>query len=680
MNPADRFAEIDLIFPLAAGGTVVVAVVVLWANARRPLNVMAAATLVFGAVYMTMFYLVVHPPFHQSARSWLRAYFALSVWSLELAWMMKRASTHPATFYRDIIPRSGLLILVVAALSCWCMTENIVPTLVPLGESVNGPGFFPFNVVMAAVAAGILAQTLLELRDIRGIQRMELKILVIGATLTIFSATTLGVLGRIYHNQWLIRSAPMCAPMMVGVMIWGVTQRRILDGRQMLLTILWYGGLLSVSIVGLVAATRISGVPVAASVAASGAVCFAIAIGGQRWLQAKLYDRPREKDVIARREMLALTQLLEPDLVIQRAQAILRAWAPAERVQIMEVPGSAQSRAPFIAAVSPEILSALVEQSGWATPASLQRRRGTRETRILAEFLETQSVGLIAASSAPFGETPVVVGISERRSRKPFTYADARGLSDCCEILGVALSRANLSVKVRQSERLAISGMINAGFVHEIRSALNTIKAFSEVVEGGLATPEELKSLAGTSSEQVARAERMIAQILMFVHPKNLRRGLIDANDTARRSAAAVVHSAAKAGASLVMNLSPEPQMVLADNALDHCVINLLENAIDSVGQSGKADRTVTVTTRRGSNDIELIVSDNGPGISPLIRDRLFQPFATGKPGGTGLGLMFSKMIVESQNGTLTVEAAGPPGAAFAVRLPIPKTPTKVAV
>jgi len=590
--------------------------------------------------------------------------------------MLKRASTHPATFYTDIIPRAGPLILIVVALSCWCFSERFIPIVGVNDEPANRPGFLPFNAVMAVLAVGILAQTLFELSRVRGIQRMELKILVIGGTLTIISATTLSVLARHYHNPWISRLAPMCALLLVGIMIWGVTQRRILDGRQMLLTILCYGGLLSISLAGLVGAQRVFNLPAGASVAASGTACFFVAVWVQQWVQSKLYGAPREKDAVARREMLVLTQLLEPDLVMRKAQAVLRTWAGAEDVRIMEVPGSGLVVAPGASAIPDGILSSLVEQSRWATPASLQRRRDTTEARRLAEFLESQSIGLIAASSAPFGDTPVVVGISERQSRRPYTFVDAKVLSDCCEVLGIALSRANLSVKVRQSERLAISGLINAGFAHEIRSALYTIKAFSEVVEGGLATSEELKSLAGTSSEQVARAERMISQILKLVHPKNLRRDLSDANLSAKRSIAAVAYRAARAGVSIITKLSPDPQVVLADNSLDHCVINLLENAIDAVEESSRVDRRIEVSTRSVAGYVEIFVADNGPGISPLMRNRLFQPFATGKRGGTGLGLMFSKKIVESLDGTLTVEPGACPGATFAVRLPKVDTPS----
>jgi signal transduction histidine kinase len=107
---------------------------------------------------------------------------------------------------------------------------------------------------------------------------------------------------------------------------------------------------------------------------------------------------------------------------------------------------------------------------------------------------------------------------------------------------------------------------------------------------------------------------------------------------------------------------------------LHRALLNLIKNACEVLSlEDVKASRvTVTMAEREGQLQIE--VTDNGPGIPPEIQIRLFEPFVTyGKSNGTGLGLAIVRQIIEAHDGTLTVEGT-PAGAAFKMRLPQPQT------
>ena len=97
-------------------------------------------------------------------------------------------------------------------------------------------------------------------------------------------------------------------------------------------------------------------------------------------------------------------------------------------------------------------------------------------------------------------------------------------------------------------------------------------------------------------------------------------------------------------------------------------VRNLLDNA------AAHADSTVNVVLRESASAIRLVVSDDGPGVPPEARDRIFERFArlddarTRENGGTGLGLAIVREVIEAHGGTVTVD--GPPGATFTVVLP----------
>ncbi len=111
-------------------------------------------------------------------------------------------------------------------------------------------------------------------------------------------------------------------------------------------------------------------------------------------------------------------------------------------------------------------------------------------------------------------------------------------------------------------------------------------------------------------------------------------------------------------------------------------LLNLLGNAFDAVHEhainvNGAYDPTVTVSTQQVNGQVEIRVSDNGPGIPVEIKEKIFEPFFTTKPtgSGTGLGLSLSyDIIAQGHGGTLTVESEEDRGASFIVMLPVKKT------
>jgi signal transduction histidine kinase len=93
---------------------------------------------------------------------------------------------------------------------------------------------------------------------------------------------------------------------------------------------------------------------------------------------------------------------------------------------------------------------------------------------------------------------------------------------------------------------------------------------------------------------------------------------------------------------------------------------NLLANASQAIG-SGELEVSAAVS----AGLVSVQVHDDGPGLPAVVRERLFDPFVTTKPGGTGLGLTISKMLVEQHGGTLALVADGRAGTTFEVRLSV---------
>jgi len=117
-------------------------------------------------------------------------------------------------------------------------------------------------------------------------------------------------------------------------------------------------------------------------------------------------------------------------------------------------------------------------------------------------------------------------------------------------------------------------------------------------------------------------------------------------------------------------HLASDLPIIASDQAqLQQVFLNLVSNAIDAIGNGG----SIEVSTRQLDGNIYVNVKDDGPGMTPDMQKKIFEPFVTTKSGGkgTGLGLWVSLGIVEKMGGTITVESKVGKGSTFTVKLPI---------
>ncbi len=127
---------------------------------------------------------------------------------------------------------------------------------------------------------------------------------------------------------------------------------------------------------------------------------------------------------------------------------------------------------------------------------------------------------------------------------------------------------------------------------------------------------------------------------------------------------AAQAWRAAHPSATVRLDVSGVPRVKGDPGRLRQVVVNLLDNA----AQAGAGTIEVHAAARAG--EVLVAVRDDGPGIPSEIRQRLFEPFVTGRAGGTGLGLAICRRLVERHGGTLGLAAGGASGATFEMRLP----------
>lgn len=220
-----------------------------------------------------------------------------------------------------------------------------------------------------------------------------------------------------------------------------------------------------------------------------------------------------------------------------------------------------------------------------------------------------------------------------------------------------------------QSEKLATIGQMAAGIAHELNTPLTYIMGNLELLElqDLSASQREMLSSIGRGADRIrALAHRLLA----FSRPGREEMASLVVNDVVERTLELCQYQIASGRVSLVKDLAADlPRVLGVSNQLELALINLVVNAVHAMGEKGG---TLKVATGRRGDDVEISVTDEGPGIPERIRASVFEPFVTTKPEGkgTGLGLSTVLMVVEQHNGRVDFDTQEGRGTTFRVTLP----------
>jgi two-component system sensor kinase FixL len=224
--------------------------------------------------------------------------------------------------------------------------------------------------------------------------------------------------------------------------------------------------------------------------------------------------------------------------------------------------------------------------------------------------------------------------------------------------------------------RYATMGEMATGVAHELNQPLTAIATYARACEHFLDSPKpdlaETREAVREIAAEGLRAGDIIRRLRELVRGENRVHAPTDINSLVEELRGLLLADARIHDTSLRIELSPDLPRISADPVqIQQVILNLVKNALEALADTPAADRLVTLTTARSMDgDVELRVADNGPGVSPDIAQRLFEPFSTTKKSGTGLGLAISRTIMQSHGGTIGARPGKPAGAVFFARLP----------
>lgn len=232
----------------------------------------------------------------------------------------------------------------------------------------------------------------------------------------------------------------------------------------------------------------------------------------------------------------------------------------------------------------------------------------------------------------------------------------------------------------RRAERLEAVAELSASLAHEIRNPLASIRSAVEQISHSPRTTPDEQTLARLIVRESDRLSRLLGEFLDFARTRVTRIKAQDLATIARGATnLAAAHPSRTPGVHVECVVPTSPVYVEGDEDLLHrAVFNLALNAVQAAPPNGlvrvelltEVDGSQRGGVRSDDGVVAVRVTDNGSGIDETIREKIFQPFATTKPGGSGLGLAVVHRAVEAHRGAVLVDSNGQ-GTRFTIILPL---------
>ena len=282
---------------------------------------------------------------------------------------------------------------------------------------------------------------------------------------------------------------------------------------------------------------------------------------------------------------------------------------------------------------------------------------------LCAGIVGTRLVRSIARPLGQLGEGVRKVGAGDLSARINLVGADEFAqLAGAFDQMATDLERNQQTLV--SSQKLAAIGQVAAGVAHEINNPLTVILGYARLASRA-GTPMDLANVRLVEQESVA-CQRIVQGLLDLARPQRLERTEVDLGDVAREAIQLLEESGALAGRKIDLVVPDGISPVTGDaGQLRQVVSNLLSNAIHA------ARERVAIRVNTDESTASIVVEDDGDGIEPDVRARVFDPFVTTKRDGTGLGLTIAQSIADAHGGRIEIDSAPGRGTRATLSLPL---------
>jgi two-component system sensor histidine kinase HydH len=217
-------------------------------------------------------------------------------------------------------------------------------------------------------------------------------------------------------------------------------------------------------------------------------------------------------------------------------------------------------------------------------------------------------------------------------------------------------------------------GSLAAGVAHEIRNPLSSIKGFAVYFKERLSGNKDDQQTADIMIQEVERLDRVVYQLIEFARPLELKRENVQIAELVQHAVKLIATDAQKKQISIEIEAAAEiPPVEVDSDRIKQVLLNIFINSLAALQDGGK----LKIKLSFRANNLEVIISDNGAGIEKMDLPRIYDPYFTSKPAGTGLGLAVVQKIMEAHGGNISLESVVGKGTEVFLNFPISNTEKK---
>ncbi|MHB9155101.1 MAG: PAS domain S-box protein [Endomicrobiales bacterium] len=243
-------------------------------------------------------------------------------------------------------------------------------------------------------------------------------------------------------------------------------------------------------------------------------------------------------------------------------------------------------------------------------------------------------------------------------------------ISDITDRKRAEKEREAMQLQLLQSGKMAALGHLAAGVAHELNNPLTIIIGDSQYLREDESFGEAVKDIASGIDEAAQRCKKIISDMLEFSRGREIDLSDCPVHDVLDHALRLASYLAEFKKATVERRYDPLLPLIKASKSrLEQVFLNVINNAVQAMPEGG----TLSISTRiKDANTVEIAFSDTGAGILPENLQKVFDPFFSTKPKGTGLGLPVSYNIIRQHGGDVRVSSRGPgSGATFTITLPV---------
>jgi signal transduction histidine kinase len=593
-------------------------------------------------------------------------------------WLIKEQVMYP--FTQGVLRRGWKWFLAGSVLAAICATNWFVPANSSAWVRVYGLGYYVVIVGILVMFFILWINATIQARALSGSRRIELQVLVLISCSAGFVVIALMTAGAVTKSSGYIHLQPIVILLAYGATAYAMFSSRLFDAAHLVAVTLHQAVLVStvaltIWLVYLVGQLFMPDVLAYIAAVGLGMVVF-LALDHRLRRLFRLWS---SREINARKALYEVTREdLRPQALIESYERIIEGWAQTGFVRVLaNERGNFESGSLCLRADSKEYVA--LHSLRWATPERLVRERHQENNSVLGSFMRVNHAGALVLGEGR--ELHVILMLGVPSSRMPYTYPQIRQLSEFAAIVQAGLEKAQLSVRARHSEQLATVGILGASLAHEIRNPLVTLKTFAQLFPDRYQDAAFRNKFQTLLTSEVARIEHLTEQLLDMSSLHNYKPQSISLNQVAESCLELISAQARSRDVELKSELEASPDLVMSDpHAARQVLLNLCLNGIQAM-EAQKTPRWLLLSTRNLDGAVELSVTDNGPGIAPEMRVRLFHPFSTSKSSGFGLGLAICSDILSGLGASISADPSVPGrGATFRVLFPsAPRDPLEKA-